>query len=337
MNLSLIYAVILLAAVIVLGVAAFYVHARWRQAERDKKIQQILLNLSRALASNFSREAVLQGLAHSLSEVIKVSRIGLVLFEDQEALLYGVYDEWGKSPPPLPYRLDLERYPELLKVLSSSQVLYIREVATDPLFARVKELIGLTGIASLLLVPLSHQGRVFGALTLAQHGRLREFSTEEIELCEAVAASGAIALANRELFEELKHTAQEIKQKNEELLASYKKISADSKELQKSYQELQEAQQKLVDQEKLNVVMELAYAAAHEINSPLAALSLILEMMRDKFSLEAELKQKVEKALEQTYRVAEIIKKISQLKSYHTTEYTQGLKMIDLDKSISQD
>lgn len=336
MSITYIYIFLLLLTVAALGVSVHYLRTRWHQAERGKKIQQILFTLSRALASNFSREAVLQGLAHSLSAVIKVSRIGVILFEDHRGVLYGVYDE-RKTTPSLPYVLELQRYPELREVLWSPHILYIREVAANPLFMGVKEQMDLTGITSLLVVPLNHQGRVLGALTLAQHQEVREFSPEEMELCEAVAASAAIALVNRELFEQLKKQTQELMVKNEELLESYRVTSFTSEELKKSYQKLQEAQEKLITQEKLKAVIELAYATAHEINQPLAALSLSLEMMRDNPALEGELKQKLEKALDQTYRIAEVVKKLGQLNSYHTVEYLHGQKMIDLEKSRRED
>lgn len=336
MELSFVYVVVLLAAIVALGVAVYYLQARWRQAERDKRIQQILYNLSRALASNFSQEAVLQGLAQSLSSVIRVSRIGVILFENGRGILYGVHDERGKLPA-LPYPLDLQLYPELREVLWSPKILYIREVSTNPLFSGVKERIGFSGITSLLVVPLNHHGRAFGALTLAQLGKVREFSPAEVELCEAVAASASIALANRELFEQLSNQAREVAEKHEELLDSYRAISLASEELQRSYQELQKTQQKLLDQEKLKVIIELAYATAHEINQPLAALSLVLEMMKDKFSGEEEVKQKIELALEQTYRVAEVVKKLGELESYQTIEYLHGHKMIDLGNSTTKE
>lgn len=332
MNPFLVSIIVLLVTIIGLTIGVFYLQARLRQAERDKKVLGILFNLSRALASNFSREAVLQSLAQSLSAVISIGRIGVILFEGERAVLYGVYDDRGHLPA-LPYTLDLPRYPELQEVLQSSRILYIREVARDPLFKGANEQIGFAGVTSLLVVPLNHGGRAMGALTLASHGDIREFSPPERELCESVAASAAIALVNRDLFDQLKNQARQLEETNKELLTSYRTITVTSEELQKSYHDLKAAQQKLVEQEKFKVLVELAYAAAHELNQPLASLSLTLEVLRDQCPAEPELKAKLETALDQTYRMAETVRKLGQLNSYQTTEYLHGQKMIDLEKS----
>lgn len=97
---------------------------------------------------------------------------------------------------------------------------------------------------------------------------------------------------------------------------------------------LKQVQEKLVDQKKKIAIMELAGAAAHELNQPLTVINCQIKL------LEEYLEKKEIRALreikiihESVARMTEIIRKIGNITKYKTKDYLLGDKIIDLDRA----
>ncbi len=93
---------------------------------------------------------------------------------------------------------------------------------------------------------------------------------------------------------------------------------------------LQRATGQLIDSEKRSAAIEVAGAAAHELNQPLTSVMGLLEMMQIRGNLEEETEERLERAYGQLERMAEIVRELSDVTSYRTTPYVQGVDILDL-------
>ncbi len=93
---------------------------------------------------------------------------------------------------------------------------------------------------------------------------------------------------------------------------------------------LQRATGQLIDSEKRAATIEVAGAAAHELNQPLTSVMGLLEMMQIRGNLEKGAEERLERAYAQLERMAEIVRELSDVTSYRTTPYVQGVDILDL-------
>ena len=97
---------------------------------------------------------------------------------------------------------------------------------------------------------------------------------------------------------------------------------------------LVEAQEKLIESEKKSAMMEVAGAAAHELNQPLTSvmttLSLMRRLLRDTGGRPVELLDTLEQESE---RMASIIRRLSKATEYTTKSYVGQARIIDLERA----
>lgn len=87
-------------------------------------------------------------------------------------------------------------------LLRQDQAIASENVYTDILFKPVGHLCERAGIKSMLAIRTSYQGEPNGVIGLHQCDRFRQWTSEEVELLEAVAAQMGIALAQAQLLEQ---------------------------------------------------------------------------------------------------------------------------------------
>jgi len=97
---------------------------------------------------------------------------------------------------------------------------------------------------------------------------------------------------------------------------------------------LKEAQDKLVVQEKRLGDMELAGAAAHELNQPLTVINCQVKLLEENLQKQGVPPgREIEIIHESVNRMSAIIRKIGNITRYKTKEYLLGDKIIDLDQA----
>lgn len=98
---------------------------------------------------------------------------------------------------------------------------------------------------------------------------------------------------------------------------------------------LQRATGQLIDSEKRAAAIEVAGAAAHELNQPLTSVMGLLEMMQLRGNLETESEERLDRAYGQLERMAEIVRELADVTNYRTTPYVQGVDILDLSPEDS--
>ncbi|MEC4882019.1 MAG: PAS domain S-box protein [Scytonema sp. PMC 1070.18] len=104
--------------------------------------------------------------------------------------------------------------PHIEAVLAQDRAIVTQNVKTETLLQPMVQLCHQLQIKSILTIRTSYQGETNGLVGLHQCDRIREWTDDEIELLEAVAAQVGIALAQAALLEEQTHRSEELTVKN---------------------------------------------------------------------------------------------------------------------------
>jgi PAS domain S-box-containing protein len=89
----------------------------------------------------------------------------------------------------------------------------------------------------------------------------------------------------------------------------------------------------LVKAERLAAIGHLGIAMRHEINNPLTTIIGNAELLLDRLEgAEGDLRKRLAMVLDNALRIAEIVKRLQDIKQDRTVEYRKGVKMTDLTK-----
>ncbi|MBD1864930.1 MULTISPECIES: GAF domain-containing protein [Trichocoleus] len=111
----------------------------------------------------------------------------------------------------------IARNPPAERMMAQDQAIASPDVFADPLLQAAAPICRQIQLKSMLAVRTSYQGQANGAAGLHQCDRFREWTPDEVELLEAVAAQVGIALAQAHLLDQETHQREELAIKGEEL------------------------------------------------------------------------------------------------------------------------
>ena len=142
------------------------------------------------------------------------------------------------------------------RVAASGQAICIEDAQHDARWEgqRYDKETGFT-TRSILCVPIRARDRVIGVVQVLNR-RGGPFSADDQHLLEALAGMGGVAIENARLYE---HLEDEVRQRTAELT--------------RTLQELRATQAQLVQSEKMAALGDLVAGVAHEINTPLGAVT----------------------------------------------------------------
>ena len=144
--------------------------------------------------------------------------------------------------------LTAESLVEAVSALSSNEAVVVQDAESDQ---RVSSAAWRKrGVRSGVLVPLSTRDRVLGLMALGR-SRTHQWTREQVDVAEALAAQASVAIENGRLYEEARE----------------------------AYEGLRDAQAKIIQTEKLAVVGTLASGLAHEVRNPLNSIALQLSLL----------------------------------------------------------
>ena len=112
------------------------------------------------------------------------------------------------------------------QLLSQDKAISVPNVYTEPLLKKVKDLSRQINLKSILAVRTSYQGKANGIIAVYQIDFFREWTTEEIELLEAIAEQVGIAIAHAHLLDEEIRQREELTFKNNALQEATKVAKA---------------------------------------------------------------------------------------------------------------
>lgn len=93
------------------------------------------------------------------------------------------------------------------------------------------------------------------------------------------------------------------------------------------------AEEERLKNEKLKTALEITGAVCHELNQPLAAIYGFIDITKMKLHQNHPMWDTIEKIQENAERIKSITHKLLGITRYETTNYTEGIKIMDIDKS----
>ena len=168
--------------------------------------QQAVLELTQTLASSLDIRDILFTVVQRVAEVAQVDRCSVVLVGEAPRTGYVVATSDDESVRDLP--LDLNKYPEICRVLETGSTLVIRDASRHPLLEVVRQTASPLEFISVALVPILHDHGPLGVIFLRSR-RAAAFADHEMSLVHTVANATAIALRNARILQSLKDETQQ--------------------------------------------------------------------------------------------------------------------------------
>ncbi|MEW6002454.1 MAG: sensor domain-containing diguanylate cyclase [Nitrospirota bacterium] len=168
----------------------------------ENKDLQALIELTHLLSSTLKPKEVLYLIVKKISEIINVTRCSIICIDIDEPRYANVVSTF-EDPRITNMKIDLHKYPEIMKALSLKGPVIIRDALRDPLMKEVRDMIEPIGIRSIVVIPITFHDEVIGTLLLRTSRKSHVFTPREIRLCIAFANASAKALYNAFLYDRL--------------------------------------------------------------------------------------------------------------------------------------
>ena len=128
--------------------------------------------------------------------------------------------------------------PHVVQMMIEDRAIASNNVYSDSLLQAVQPICSLVGLKSMLAIRTSYQGRANGAICLHQCDRYREWTEDEIDLLEAVAAQVGLAIAQAKMIDREKNRLVQLDLQNKYLQAEIRTRILAEQALQESEAEL---------------------------------------------------------------------------------------------------
>jgi hypothetical protein len=159
-----------------------------KEADIHQEISNLLLNIMKTIGSQEMMPAhALYLVTVELSKLFHVMRCAILMVKGP----YKASSIASQDNPELKeFDLNLLSYPELLMMINTKESVIVDQldIITDSnVMAGVKELVTKKGIKAIMVEPIFDKQKIIGALFIRTSGKKKTFSSEEIEICRAVA------------------------------------------------------------------------------------------------------------------------------------------------------
>ncbi len=183
------------------------------ETEKRLREQTALREAGAAISSALDLETVLTRIAEQMGRAIDATSAYICSF-DTEAMTSTVLAEYmGPQACPEERVSDLgttyKEAPELVRCLQANRY-RIASIDAPDLLEEERAHMQQYGAQTVLFIPLQVKGQLVGYAELWESRRIREFSSDEIALCQGIAQQAAIAIENARLFEATKARAREM-------------------------------------------------------------------------------------------------------------------------------
>lgn len=175
-----------------------------------ERAAKAMLELTQTLASALDFSEILYTVVRRIAEVVNVDRVSIVLAPPQGEAKVGYVVAASDNAGITNLRIDLDKYPEILEVLRTREMLVIRDPATHPLLEGVRDEVPPGKLGGLSLLPITWQDEAMGVLFLRAVPGRGELTTRELDFCRIVTNATAVALRNARVMQTLRDQTQQV-------------------------------------------------------------------------------------------------------------------------------
>lgn len=169
-----------------------------KRDNQDQLVQDLFLlqRVAQSINSNLDIDSLLEGIVNDVSQTFGCSRLAVLLKDDQtDELIVGADCGGDFNHHIKGERIKIGEYGMTGHVGATGQTYYAPDVSVDPYYE-----VSDSQTRSEVDIPLRSRGQLIGVLN-AQHKELDGFSTNRIQVLEALAGHIATAIENAKMFQ----------------------------------------------------------------------------------------------------------------------------------------
>lgn len=196
------YPLVVAASLWALALASEASRSLWalESARRESDELRTLLEITDAVTGSLDVRHVMRLIVERVGDVVRAQRCSILLVDEEVRNCFVVAA--NDDPDVDMLEVDLDKYPEIRHAIETREPVVVRDVASDPLVAPVREQLLRLGYRSVVVLPLVFGKEVLGTLFL-RASRQRPFTAGEIRFCRVAAGASANALKNALLYREV--------------------------------------------------------------------------------------------------------------------------------------
>ena len=158
------------------------------QRASEAAVHAEMLDILREVTEAFAPEGIYRVLTHRVASALKVSRCSMILAKSGDST--GTVVVAAENPSLSNLEVQLSRYPEIQRAIEINRPVLVADVASDPLYARVREQWEMGGVElttrSVIAVPFGMSGDRTGVFFLRTVGDQPPLTVEDCALAEKV-------------------------------------------------------------------------------------------------------------------------------------------------------
>lgn len=186
------------------------VKERTRILNRKNIELEALIKTNQSISTGLDLNNVLATAVREAVKIVNVSYCSIILVDEGKD--YGTvtseYSPLFHLEPSLGEHVNLKDCPTLDEAFQGKQYVLIEDTAKAELSPKEKETVNRLNTRSILVMPLVLGEKNLGIMQLSSIGEIKNFSEEEINICQTIANQVAIAIENAHLFTHLKRHDQ---------------------------------------------------------------------------------------------------------------------------------
>ncbi|MCC6278573.1 MAG: response regulator [Oligoflexia bacterium] len=157
----------------------------------DVYLHLLDLVLKEALSSR-PREEMLLNFTKMIAIALKAVRCSAVMITEdlQEGLVLASSDNRDARG----FKLDMNKYPEMLHVMNTEKLIVIEDLAYDPQLAKIKDLVKGISFNSMIVAPLRSNGEMYGIISARMAKEHSKFNDRDIRFVSLVAQVASLIL-----------------------------------------------------------------------------------------------------------------------------------------------
>lgn len=204
------------ANVIALGLHKAYLYER---SERHIERLSSLHSIDQAMLSNLSLSTILDTLRYQLVALLGVDAVDILVYHPQLDVLRMITQFGFKTDPQSSTELRLGQDPGG-RTAAEKEPIYLENLtAAEAAFQRSPDF-DQEGFQTYYGFPMLAKNKVVGVLEIFHRGEL-ELDQEDLEFLERLSGLGALAIEQRNLYQEVKRSNQELKQAHQAIIEGW--------------------------------------------------------------------------------------------------------------------
>lgn len=178
------------------------------QAEQEAQDMAMVQTLSQTLPASLDYKQIIETVRAKIGNVVRAAKLYIFIVEEAGDSSRGTSFEGGEGGDPVSKEIDLRQYPIVQDCMRKRSPVIQRDVTSKLFSAAAQEEAQGFSFPMSTAVPIMFRNELHGVILLGFNEADRVLSSREIQFCQIVAFSTAIALSNAKKYEELQIAAK---------------------------------------------------------------------------------------------------------------------------------